>query len=225
MPTYPLSKLKARVNLGVLRSDVAAASSGYADFINQGIRELCQLRSWLCMATQTNVTIPTGQKSVAMPADFKELDARNTNGGPVAFMLQDPANPGAVFPVQAYFEAEELRRFFKFGGQLAVSFGEMRVFLKRDKNGTSLGMTSPALEDLTFRIDYYQFLPDLVQDTDTSPLAELYPEMVINKAKALALNSINDGAAAGAESIASIKFKEASFSEARAELQGRDLRM
>lgn len=225
MPTYPLSKLKARVNLGVLRSDVAAASNGYADFINQGIKELENLRSFECMATQANVTIPEGQKQIALPDDFKELDARNTNGGPVAFVLDDPANPGAVFPVEAYFEAEELRRFFKFGGQLAIAFGEMRVFLKRDKTGTYLGMVSPAIQALTFRVDYYQYLPDMVEDDDTCPLAEEYPEMVIAKAKALALASINDAAATGAEEMASVKFKEASFKEARAQIAGRDLRM
>lgn len=225
MPTYPLSKLKARVNLGVLRADVAAASSGYADFINQAIKELEDLRSWNCMSTQVNVTILSTTKSIPIPADFKELDARNTNGGPIAFVLTDPNNPGAVYPVIASFEAEELRRFFKFGGQLAIAFGEMRVFLKTDKTGTVLGMVSPALEDLTFRIDYYQYLPDLVEETDTSPLAEAYPEMVIAKAKALALASINDAAAQGAEAMASAKFKEASFKEARAALQGRELRM
>ena len=225
MPTYPLSKLKARVNLGVLRSDVSLASNGYADFINQAIKELADLRSFECMATQVDVTILTGNKSIALPADFKELDARNTNGGPIAFVLIDPANPGAVLPVQAYFEAEELRRFFKFGGQLAIAFGEMRVFLKIDKNGASIGMASPALENLTFRVDYFQYLPDLVDDADTSPLADQYPEMVIAKAKALALASVNDGAAQGAEAMASVKFKEASFKEARAQLAGRDLRM
>lgn len=225
MPTYPLSKLKARVNLGVQRSDIALASNGYADFINTGIKELEDLKSWKCMATQANVTILAGQKSVAMPAGFKELDARNTNGGPVAFVLDDPNNPGAVFPVSAYFEAQELRRFFIFGGQLAISFGEMRVFLKSDKNGTTLGMVQPAVENLTFRVDYYGYLPDLVDETDVSPLAEAYPEMVIAKAKALALASVNDVAAAGAEGFAAGKFKEASFAEARAALQGRDLRM
>lgn len=225
MPTYPLSKLKARVNLGVLRSDIAAASNGYADFINQAIKELEDLRSWDCMSTQTNVTLPTGQRSVALPADFKELDARNTNGGPIAFVLNDPDHPGAVFPVPAYFEAEELRRFFRFGGQLAIAFGELRVFLKKDSTGTSIGMVQPALEDFQFRVDYYHYLPDLVEDVDTSPLAEQYPEMVIAKAKALALASVNDAAAQGNETMASSKFKEASFREARSALQGRDLRM
>lgn len=225
MPTFPLSKLKQRVNLGVLRSDIAAASSGYADFINTGIKELCDLKSWDCMSTQTTVTIPTGQKSIALPAAMKELDARNTNGGPVAFVLDDPENPGAVYPVSAYFEAEELRRFFKFGGQLAISFGEMRVFLKKDHTGYSLGMAAPALEDLTFRVDYYGYLPDLVEDTDVSPLANEYPEMVIAKAKSLALASINDAAAGGADEFAMNKFQQASFKEAHSKLQGRDLRM
>lgn len=225
MPSYPLSKLKARVKLGVQRSDVEAASSGYADFVNQAVKELCDKRSWDCMKTQDDFTILQNTKTIALPETFKELQPRNANGSPISYVLNDPSNPGAVFPVEGSFEAQEIRRLWQFGGLVSFWFGHMRAYLKVDSSGAVLGIATPAPEALTFRVDYYGYLPDLEAEGDTSPLAEAYPEMVIAKAKELALASINDAAALGNAQYCEGKFREASAKESHAALAGLNLRM
>ncbi len=222
---FPLSKLQARVNLGVLRADVAAASSNYADFINEARRELQNKRSWSFMKASADLTILQGDKTVALPDGFKELQPEGSNGSPVSFILHDPNVPGAVWPVTIHFEAEEIRRLWLFGGQVSVWFGEMRLFLRVNANGAILGLEIEATEDMEFRVEYIGYLPDLVAPTDECPLTNAYPEMVIAKSKSLALAAINDGAAVALETLSDSKFKEASLADARADLVGRDLRM
>lgn len=222
---FPLSKLKSRVNLGVLRTDVAAASSGYADFINTALREYQDKRSWSFMKQSADLTILQGNRTVALPVGFKELQPTGSNGSPISFVLNDPNNPGSVFPVDVQFEAQEIRRLWLFGGQVMIWFGGMRIFLRKNNAGAVLGVMTPAPENLTFRVEYFGYLPDLLLETDESPLANAFPEMVIAKAKSLALASINDGAATGMETMADVKYKEASLSESRSDLVGRNLRM
>jgi hypothetical protein len=222
---FPLSKLQARVNLGVLRADVAAASNNYADFINTARLELQNKRSWSFMKASADLTILTGNLTVAMPDGFKELQPENSNGCPVSFILHDPNTPGAVWPVSVYFEAQEIRRLWLLGGMVSVWFGEMRVFLRKNAAGAVLGVEVPATEPLEFRIEYIGYLPELSAPTDECPMTNAYPEMVIAKAKSLALASINDGAAVAMETLSDAKFKEASLSDARSDLVGRELRM
>ena len=222
---FPLSLLKSRVGIGVQRTDVAAISNGYRDFINEAINELQNLRSWDCMKMESDITIPQGELTVNMPDGFKELQPINTNGSPLSFVLNDPSNPGAVFPIDVSFQAQEIRRLWLFGGAVAVWFGNMRIFLKKTAGVSFIGLQTPAPEDMTFRVDYFKYLTELVDDTDQSPLANQYPEMVIAKAKSLALAAVNDAAAQGLEVYSERKFKEACFAEARADLVGRNLHM
>lgn len=222
---FPLSLLKSRVGIGVQRTDVAAISNGYRDFINEAIIELENLRSWDCMRAEDDITILQGTLTAALPTGFKELQPINTNGSPLSFVLNDPNNPGAVFPIDVSFQAQEIRRMWLFGGEIAVWFGNMRIFLRKNASGAVIGLQTPAPEDMVFRVDYFKYLPELVNETDQNALANAYPEMVIAKAKSLALASVNDAAAQGLETYSERKYKEACFAEARADLLGRNLHM
>lgn len=220
--TFTFATIKARVKLGVLRTDVEAASNGYGDFINTARMEFQNKHSFIAQRKTATVTILNGTSSIALPADFKELQPVKS---PINFVLYDPLNPGAVAPITVAYEIQEIRRLWLFGGPSMGIFDAFRVFLKLSGTSSIIGTEIPAVEDLPFRVDYIAQLPDLSAPTDTCPITNAYPEMVIAKAKSLALASINDPAADGLETFAEKKFKEACIHEARKDLVGRELRM
>jgi hypothetical protein len=223
---YPLSKLQARVGRGVLRADLASASNDYADYINEAIREFEKARSWSFMKKTGTITLSAGDLTVALPADFKEFVAERDKS-PVNQILNDPDMPGAKKPVRLGFESQELMRLWKFSN-LVVSFGFFgmpTLCVRRENSGLFLCLTLPNLQDLELEVNYYAYLPPLTAATDTHPLADAYPSMVIAKAKALALADINDPVVADLENYAQVKFKAASLQDSRSDLVGHDLHM
>lgn len=225
---FPLSTLQARVAKGVMRDDLAAITNNYADFINTALKEYQDKRSWLAMRTDDNFTIHAGDLTVKLPDNFKELQARHENP-PVTINIQDPSFPGGERLIEVLFEEEQLRRLWAWGGVLGAFFAQgftmFSVSMVRDATGTYLRLATPNIQDLTFHVRYYQYLPELVNATDESPLANAYPEMVIAKAKSIALANVNDPAADGLETFAQKKFMEAMLSESRAEYVGRPMHM
>ena len=101
-----------------------------------------------------------------------------------------------------------------------------RIFFEQTGTGAILGMVEPRTENFKFRVDYYQYLPDLVSAEDVSPLITLYPEMILAKAKAIAFTDVNDAEAiATNEGIYEKKLAEAIRKEAYAEVRGRQTHM
>ena len=229
-PPQPVSRLLARIGVGVLRSDLAAASNGgnaatpYIGYLNDALKEIQDMRSWTCMKKDGVVTIAQGLKSVSMPGDFKELQPK-IEGSPVNFILQDPNNPGALFSVPVIFEQQAIRKLFLFAGMGTYYGVRLQVFLKRDSTGVILGIEQPAFQDLNFRVSYMAYLPPVLLPTDTNPISDAWPAMVIAKAKALAFSDINDPASRDLEMVAVLKFKQASIEDSRADLVGRDFHM
>lgn len=220
--TYPLSKLQSRVSQGVLRADIAATSNNYADYINEGIREYENLKSWSFMKKTADITLLANELTVALPADFKEFLAQRDRW-PVNLVLPDPFVPGIVKPCGLSFESPELQAIWRFNSWIATFGSHLTPMfaLRRENDGYFLAVQTSNLQDLTLRINYYAYLPPLTNPTDTHPLSESYPAMVIAKAKALALAEVNDPVADALDQYAARKFLIASSQDNRSELIGR----
>lgn len=216
--------LQTNVSTGVRRTDIGS----YGDFVNQALREIQNRRSWSFMRTRATVTLLAGQTSVALPADYKEL--QNVRPA-ITLAIQDPAVPGGAVakPVNVITESQQVRSAWNFDLTL---FPLMSVFITQESDpatpGTlvnTLGIVIPGTQDLVFTVRYYRFLPDLVNPTDTNQFTIQYPEMVELKAKAKAFNRINDPAADGHEQRFGEQFLTAVREDAYKDTTGRENRM
>jgi hypothetical protein len=217
------AELQAAVKQGVLRNDLS-----YDGFVNAALREIQNRRSFSFMRTRATVTLLAGQTSVALPADYKEL--QNVRPA-ITLAIQDPAVPGGAVakPVNVVTEAEQVRWAWNFD---LTMFPLMSVFITEESDFTtygtqvkSLGIIIPGTQDLVFNVRYYRFLPDLVLDTDTNQFTIQYPEMVELKAKTKAFNRINDPAAGQTEQLFGEQFMVAVREDAYKDTTGRENRM
>lgn len=206
------AELKRWVEKGVQRADL---DDDYGTFVNEALREIQQRRSWSAMKDKTTVTIPSGSYTVTLPANFKELQhVRN----PVNLVLTD----GGLAPIDVVFEEAELKRAWQMG---SMAIWTTRAYLYRDETGTVLGLVGQVAEDLDFQVKYFGFLDELVEDADTNQLTTLFPWMIIEKAKALALMALNDPQATESEGNFEKKYAEATRRDAYSEVSGLTLRM
>ena len=210
------AQLKARLHRGVLRDDLV---EDYGSFLNEGLREIQNRRSWTSMKRESDdLTIPTGsgRETVALPADFKELQKDPA----VAFVTED----GGWVPAEVVTEEQQIYRLWIFGGTPICTWPP-RLFIERRATETVLGVLEALSQPLAIRVKYYAYLPDLSADTDTSALADLYPNMVLAKARAIALSQINDREADNAELEFEKKLADAIRQDAYSEVVGRVNRM
>jgi hypothetical protein len=217
------AELQAAVKQGVLRNDLS-----YDTLVNAALREIQNRRSWSFMRTRAMVTLPAGQTSVALPADYKEL--QNVRPA-VTLAIQDPAVPGGAVakPVNVVTESQQVRSAWNFDLTL---FPLMTVFITQESSQTTpgtlintLGIVIPGTQDLVFNVRYYRFLPDLVADGDSNQFTIQYPEMVELKAKTKAFNRINDPAAGQTEQLFGEQFLVAVRQDAYKDTTGRENRM
>lgn len=206
---------KTRLAKRVLRDDLA---DSYGDYINTALRKIQNRRSWLAMKKTVNVSVPTGagRETVALPADFKELQKRPA--------IQYITDDGQFIPAEVVTEEQQIYRVWAFGGT-PITTWPPRVFFERLADGPILGVLEPLVQAFNFRVKYFGYLPDLVADEDTSPLADAYPEMVFAKAKVVAFTDINDSIATEFESLFEKELSEAIKQDAYSEVRGMETRM
>lgn len=166
----------------------------------------------------TAAVITAGLDQVAvLPAAFKELQKWR----PVHYVTDD----GQFIPTDVVFEHQQIFRVWAFGGT-PITTWPPRAYLERRGNGeTVLGILEPLTSQFNFRVQYYQYLPPLVEDSDVNAIAAAYPEMVIALAKSIGLSSINDPASEEFTAQFEQKFLAASRQDAYSEDRGRELRM
>lgn len=216
--------LQTNVLTGVKRTDVGP----YGDLVNQAIREIQNRRSWSFMRTRTNITLPAGQTSVALPADYKEL--QNVRPA-ITLAIQDPAVPGGAVakPVQVVYEHQQVNFAWNFDltmfPLMSVCITEESDFTTYGTQVKTLGIVIPGTQDLVFNVRYYRFLPDLVNDSDTNQFTIQYPELVELKAKAKAFNRINDPIADSVEQRFGEQLMIAVREDAYKDTTGRENRM
>lgn len=209
------AQFKDRLHKGVLRDDLV---DSYGDFTNEALKEIQDRRSFSFMKRRIDLTIPagSGNETVALPAGFKELQKRPA----VHFITDD----GGLIPAEVVSEEEQLRRVWAFGGTPIMTWPP-RIFFERNETGAVLGLVEPVTQPMNLRVKYYAFLPNLVEDTDTSPFIDNYLAMVLSKAKSIAFSGINDEASRLFDAEFEIKLASASRQDAYSEVAGRETRM
>jgi len=210
-----LDQLNARMKLGVARPDLTVdGNTDYSVFLNTAQREICKRRSWKFMKASADVTIPAGQTSVALPANFKEL---TRDKSPVQVVSGD----AAPVPVDVW-TMEKLKR--RVRSQLSTQTACAVDFTFSPPKLETL--IEPSDEDLVFEISHYKYLDDLGPSNTSNALTNDYPEMLLARAKSLAFAAVNDDAmVADMEKLFEKKFGEAAGHDAYSALAGIDLRM
>jgi hypothetical protein len=94
-----------------------------------------------------------------------------------------------------------------------------------DNDRWTLNVIEAPATDLNFVVSYYAYLDDLVEDEDENHLTKNYPDLVENKIKAIAFQSINDPIAGQFEGAAMKLRDEAILEDQRRSRRGRVLRM
>ncbi len=217
------SDIQARLNIGVLRADLQPF---YGEYINEALREIQNRRSWTVMKTQATLTIPggSGYESVVLVSGFKEL--RRT---PAIFWI-DPIS-GIRVPADVVFEAQQISRQWVWSGAATVgnvpppSFLPTSIFVNTIPGGARIGTVYALDQPFSIFVLYFQYLPDLVNPTDTSPFIDAYPQMVLAKARAIALSEINDEESQKSEVIFENKYIAAMRQDAHSEVAGHVLHM
>lgn len=216
------AELQSRLYKTIQRDDFLVANSAdvnYGTFTNEAIRECENRKSWSTMKATSDVVIPSGDRSVALPDGFKALQNLRP---PVHIVLTDP-NTGAVLkPVNVSWQEVELRRLWIMGG-MAWS---VQTWIERTAADCTLNIASLAGENLTFRVKYYKYSDPMTADGDTNALELLYPRMVLTKAKEIAFEAINDFEAQEKAAMAfEILFTHASKQDNWSDVAGREARM
>jgi hypothetical protein len=220
------SDIQARLGRAILRSDLAP---DYGNFVNEALIEIENRRSWACMKVTEPVVLGpgAGYELVALESNFKEL----RRAPAINFVADD----GGRIPATTIFEEEEIFRVWAWGGA-PMFVWPPRVFLVRGAPtpaqsaagasvGAKIGIVEPLIEAFNLEVNMYAYLPALVNPTDTSPLLTAYPNMILEKAKAIAFSNINDDESQKAEGKFEAKYRQASYQDAYSEVVGRKLRM
>jgi hypothetical protein len=220
------SDIQARLNIGVLRADLQPF---YGEFVNEALMEIQNRRSWTFMKTQQTITIPGGSgfESVVLVSGYKEL-----RRAPSVFWLStDQCSIGStgvpspvLVPADVVFEAQEIAREWLWLGVPPIVW-PTRIFVNKTPQGGRIGTTFPLLEPEQVVVLYYQYLPPLVNPTDTSPFIDTYPQMVLTKARAIALSEINDAESQKSETLFELRLRDAIRQDAFSEVAGHNLHM
>lgn len=217
--------LKTMLAQDVNRADKEAL---YPVWINRALRKIQTDASFACMKDRQDVTISAGSTSALLPARFKELYPEQH---PVAVV-----SPGLGAGIAAEIPCEVTSRedvvSHRVSSLLPVRQASFSgsligypVWIEHTASGWALNIADPASENLTFRVAHYAFLPELSADGDTNYLTLNYPDLVENKAKAIAFMAVNDPIAAQFEAMAAKLLVEAVLDDKRRASRGRVLRM
>lgn len=200
------------------------ASGWYPKWVNRALRRIQQDRSWNCMRKTAEITVLNGTRSIALPADFKEL-ARET---PAVFLQStDTASPWVPVRVtsRSHMDSKSVNNVWPASGVAGAQAG-LECFIEQAADGTwTFFVEEDLTQDTTFRIEYYGFLPDLAADEDANHLTNAYEEMVMAKVKEIAFLAVNDPIAADFAQVYRGYLSEAWRDDQRRRHSGRVLRM
>lgn len=181
-------RLKRMLSESVMRSDL---KHNYGEWVNRGLRRIQTDRNWACMKRMPVVSIASGDSSVQLPSDFKEL---TTEQYPISVST---AGDSGRFPCDLISEEISIARKATTFWQPAVGSVKARraglpVYLTTNGEDVFLHVAEVASEDLDFHVSAYLFLPELQAEDDANELTRKYPELVTAAIKAIAFFEVND---------------------------------
>jgi hypothetical protein len=130
------------------------------DIINAARRSICSEGGWSFCEKPGTVTIPTGQRSGALPSDFISIRLASyvsAAGGVVILGQMFPNEQAGEYGLDA--DAGEPESFSTWARYLTIE--------------------CPAESDLVVNIEYYAFLPDLVADDEHDYLTDTHWPMLL----------------------------------------------
>lgn len=215
----------------MLQQDVNRADKEtfwYPVWINRALRKIQTDASFACMRRRATFTVASGDSAVLLPQNYKELTAELF---PVSVV--DPSVSGVLgeFPCQVVSREKILAsRVSWFANTRAQnqqgSLDGLPIWIEmNDADRWTLNVIESTTSPLNFVVSYYAYLDDLVNDDDENHLTKNYPDLVENKIKAIAFQSINDPIAGQFEGAALKLRDEAILEDQRRSRRGRVLRM
>lgn len=199
-------------------------SGWYPKWINRAIKKICQDRSWNFMRSTANVTISSGSSSTNLPSDFKELQ----NERPAVFLISangDATNTPVRITSRAYLDDHNTATMWPQGWG-GGSQSNLEAFIEQTVSGTyNLHTASELDQDAVFRVQYYGFLSELLNNTDSNYITNNYEDMLIAKIKEIAFLSVNDPIAADYMTLYKNYLQEAWRDDQSRKHSGRKLRM
>lgn len=183
-----------RMQVAVMRSDL---EDRYIDFLNEAIHHLAVRHSWIQMKMDAELVIAAGERTIELPPDFKEFQ----NGRfPVVASFTDSSGSDSgdetedlPIPVYSRQEIEHLVPMLR---------PELHLVHRQDNETWTISLPAPADIEYALTAYYYAFPGELgggsgsdsgSGDVDeTTPLLAEYPELVLEKALALAFAAVND---------------------------------
>ena len=197
-------------------------SGWYTKWINRAIKKICQDRSWNCMRKTTNATIASGFSNVQLPSDFKELQ----NERPAVFLISsDGSETKAPVSVtsRAYMDehSQALWPSVSTGSQ-----SHLEAFIEQTSSGSYIfNIDETVDQDVVYRLQYFGFFNDLVNDLESNYITNNYEDMLISKIKEIAFLSVNDPIAADFMALYKNYLQEAWRDDQGRKHSGRKLRM
>lgn len=167
----------ARITVAVDRNDLVAQ---YLSFLNRAVRETANRHGWDQLKTITEVAMAAGQRSRALPDDFK---AWQNGRYCVEFYRTGSDDEPTAVPVYTRGDLERLQAIFR---------PENHLIFTQDNGGFQVKFPATRTEDTTLIIHYFAFPAEVTNTALTTPLLRDYPNMVISKALSLIFQSIND---------------------------------
>lgn len=215
-----LAQLNAKLKIGVARPDLTSDDDdNYSAYVNEAQKEICRLHSFNWMRTTARVTVLSGTSSIALPSNFKELVSDES---PV-FAVTTSGSSESLLPVAVWLPEKAKR----WQNSSALTADGVPVYVDRTFTPPKLSMgTSVAGEDIVFEVSYYAFRADLSADSDHNALTDDHSSMLLEKAKALAFEDVNDFEMVEAsEKIFVMKFSRAKRSDTYSRVAGQNLHM
>lgn len=192
-----------KMDVGVQRNDLRAE---YKDFINQAIHNAQERRSWGCMTHKDTKTLQSGRTFVIMPGDFKELQRGQA---PIGILNNQTTSFGPLYLPCRIMSKRELERLNTYGVYNGVffyglfsqalnpyQFVNLPIYIDWQDGFPAINILGKASTDITFIINYFKWIPSLEKEEDTNWFTMTAPEMIYNKAMALAFEMIKDYEAA-----------------------------
>jgi hypothetical protein len=203
----------------------------YIPWINQALRSIQTEESWECMRTRNTPQAPlvmqAGSSTVSLPSNFKELTSEQY---PISVRDANATSVLAELPCEV-ISREKLVTYRSSAyippipANLRGRLDGLPVWVELVNGGWTLNVLDVAAQNISFIVSYYGFLPELAVDNDTNWFLNNYPELVMNKIKAIAFAAINDPIAATFEKLWRAQIQSAKADDSRRKNRGRVFRM
>ncbi len=163
-----LSDTRKRVATNINRDDIPDTAGGLVDrWINDAQRRICRAHPFSFMESEADTTLVVSQRNYALPTG---------SGNDLRFR-----NEISLEIISSGSDRIRLKRIFKQDAEKKTEFIDTTATGTPRKYSIQKGqiyLYPMPIAALTMNIEYYGFLDDLSDDTDTNDLIDDYPDVV-----------------------------------------------